>query len=91
MDISTPNIIPVTQARAMLGDLVKSVSGENYVILTKGGSPKAAIVDFKYLIKIQKEIGEIYKKTFIDPTLSPYLREFSDKEIEEWQKEDSLV
>lgn len=31
----------------------------------------------------------IVPKTYIDPKLIPYTREFSDEEIEEWLKEDS--
>lgn len=46
--------MPVTTARSKLGDLTKKVTGENYIILTKGGSPKAAIVDIAYFTKLQK-------------------------------------
>lgn len=90
MTTSLSNIIPVTKARSKLGDLAEKVSGENYIVLTKGGSPKAAIVDISYLNKLQQEIRNIYQKTFIDPALKKYTREFSDKEIGEWQKQDQL-
>lgn len=84
------NIIPITKARGKLGDLADQVRGGNYVIFTKGGSPKAALVDIDYLTKLQKEVRGIYQKTFIDPRLLRYTREFSDEEIEEWIKEDTL-
>lgn len=84
------NIVPVSKARAKLGDLTDKVSGENYVVLTKGGSPKAAIVDIKYLNKLQEQLRSIYQKTYIDPKLIPYTREFSDEEIAQWLKEDAL-
>ena len=90
MNISPANIIPVSQARSKLGDLTDLVSGENYIVLTKGGNPKAAIVDIKYLSTLQNELSRFYKKTFIDPALVSYTREFSDDEVEQWQKEDSL-
>jgi len=90
MNVSPTNIIPVSEARSKLGDLTDLVSGENYIVLTKGGNPKAAIVDINYLSTLQKEISRLYKKTFIDPTLLPYTREFSDGEVEQWQKEDIL-
>lgn len=90
MNISPPNIIPITQARNKLGDLAESISGENYVILTKGGRPKAALVDPAYLARLQKDVNRFYQKTFIDPSLLPYTREFNKSEIEEWQKEDTL-
>lgn len=84
------NIIPVTQARGKLGDLAEKVEGEDYVVLTKGGVPKAALVDVKYLSRLQKAVASIYKKTFIDPKLIKYTRLFTASEIEAWQKEDTL-
>jgi hypothetical protein len=35
-------------------------------------------------------VKKIYGKTFIDPKLIKYTREFSDEEIKEWEKEDVL-
>ena len=90
MDINMTNIIPVTRARSRLGDLTDKVEGEDYVVLTKGGVPKAALVDVKYLARLQKTVASIYKKTFIDPNLIKYTRLFSTSEIEAWQKEDAL-
>ena len=90
MNISVNNIIPVTEARAKLGDLTEEVSGGKYIILTKGGEPKAAIVDVDYLSKLEDTVSKLYQKTFIDPKLMPFTREFSDTEIAEWLKEDKL-
>lgn len=84
------NIIPVTKARGKLGDLTESVEKEKYIILTKGGTPKAALVDLEYLTNLQKEVNKIYKKTFIDPTLLPFTREFTEEEIKAWEEEDKL-
>ena len=84
------NIVPITKARSNLGILAKKVKGEQYVVLTKGGNPQAALVDFKYLRKLESEVKKIYTKTFIDPSLLPQTRVFSKKEIEKWQKEDKL-
>ncbi|HCM82542.1 MAG: hypothetical protein UV63_C0016G0010 [Microgenomates group bacterium GW2011_GWC1_43_11] len=83
-------IIPITEARSMIGELTKQVSGNKYVILTKGGKPKAALVDVLYFQKLQNDLAKLYQKTYIDPTLLPYTREFSDEEIKEWEKEDQL-
>lgn len=83
------NIIPVTRARAKLGELTDKATGENIIVLTKGDR-KAALVDLDYLTKLQKEVKKIYGKTFIDPALLPYTRPFSDQEIETWKKEDTL-
>ena len=84
------NIIPVTKARSILGDLAEKVSGEKYFIFTKGGSAKAAIVDIKYLEKLKKAVAKIFGKTYLDPKLSKYTRIFSDSEIGQWLKEDEL-
>jgi len=39
---------------------------------------------------LKNQVGKINKKTFIDPKLLKYTREFKDKEIKEWEKEDAL-
>lgn len=90
MNISPDNIIPITRARTKLSDLANSVKGDDFIILTKGGAPKAALVDINYLVKLQKLVRKTYQQTFIDPKVLPFTREFSDKEILEWEKEDSL-
>lgn len=90
MNISPSDIIPITAARSKLGNLADKVTGEYYILLTKGGNPKAILVDPKYFKKLQNEVGKIYKKTFIDPKLLPLTREFTDKEINEWEQKDKL-
>lgn len=90
MKVTTTSIIPITKARGKLGDLAERVRGENYVILTKDGSPKAALVDLSYLAQLEEEVGKRYQKTFIDPKLLPLTREFTDEEIKAWKKEDTL-
>ncbi len=84
------NIIPITKARGKLGDLAERLSGEEYIILTKGGMPKVALVDVAYLEKLQKTVRSMYQKTYIDKKLLPYTRIFRKEEIEEWHKEDTL-
>jgi len=84
------NIVPITRARNSLGILTKRVRGDQYIVLTKGGNPQAALVDVAYLKHLEEEVKKIYDKTFIDPKLLPLTRNFSQKEINEWQKEDRL-
>jgi len=86
--MNTLNIIPITKARSRLGDLADMAIASNYYVLTKGGSPSVALVDFEYFKKMEDSIKLMYQKTFIDPKLDKYTREFSDQEIKEWQKED---
>lgn len=90
MRVNAANIIPITKARSKLGDLTQAVRDDNYVILTKDGSPKAALVDISYLARLEDEVKKKYQTTFIDPKLLPFTRAFSDKEVKEWQKEDKL-
>lgn len=85
------NIVPITKARGNLGNLAKNVKGDEYIVLTKGGSPQAALVDIDYLKKLEDEVKKIYGKTFIDPKLLPLTRQFSQKEIDKWQKEDRIA
>ncbi|KKQ28443.1 MAG: hypothetical protein A3H17_01190 [Candidatus Levybacteria bacterium RIFCSPLOWO2_12_FULL_37_14] len=82
------NIIPITKARSELGNLADQATKDNYIILTKDGSPKVALVDIQYLTSLENQVKKTYRKTFIDPKLLRYTREFSDEEIKEWEKED---
>jgi len=38
----------------------------------------------------KNQVRKINKKTFIDPKRLKHTREFKDKEIKEWKKEDEL-
>lgn len=90
MSTATLSIIPITQARGQLGVLAERVTDEQYIILTKGGAARAALVDISYLTKLQNDLAKLYQKTYIDPALLPYTREFTDEEIKRWQTEDKL-
>ena len=90
MNIQNTNIIPVSQARAKLGDLLDQTKNDQYFLLTRGGKVKAALVDIDYLEKLQKDLNRLYGKTYIDPKLLPLTREFSDEDIKQWLKEDRL-
>lgn len=83
-------ILPITKARSKLGDLADQVQGSDYIILTKGGSPKAALVDIDYLNRLQKDLSKLYKQTFIASGLLPFTRQFSDEEIAAWEAEDAV-
>lgn len=83
-------ILPVTKARGQLGKLADRVAGEEFVVLTKGGEPKVALVGWEYFQELKGEVDKIYGRTFIDPKTLPYTREFSDQEIKAWLEEDQL-
>ncbi len=65
MQLSIPmqNIVPLTKAREELGTLAGKVSGDNYILLTKGGEPEAVLVDVAYFLKLQEEVKKFYQKT----------------------------
>ena len=90
MITSPHNIIPITKVRSKLGYLAEKVAKDKYIILTKDGSPKAALVDISYLENLERQVRKVFGKTFIDPKLLRYAREFTDEEIKEWEKEDTL-
>ena len=85
------NIVPITKVRSNLSSLTQKVKGEQYIVLTKGGTPRAALVDINYLTKLEDEVKKIYGKTFIDPNLLPLTRQFTKREIEKWREEDKLI
>ena len=59
MNLSNPKIIPVSEARAKFSDLVDKASGNNYFLLTRGGKPEVALVDAKYLDRLEKDLARI--------------------------------
>lgn len=90
MSLSNTKIIPISEARAKLSDLVNTASGNNYYLLTRGGKPEAALVDVKYLQKLEADLAKLFQKTYIDPKLLPLTRKFSKTEIEQWEREDQI-
>lgn len=84
-------IIPVTEARSILGGLVDRVSGDEIIGFTKSGRIKAVLVDSKYFTELTKISKVALQKTYFDPKIDKYVREFSDAEIAEWLKEDAIV
>lgn len=90
MNIQNSKIIPVSEARAKLGNLLDQTKKDEYFLLTRGGKVEAALVDIDYLEKLQADLNGLYGKTYIDPKLLPLTRKFSDEEIAKWLKDDQL-
>ena len=84
-------IIPVTEARPILGSLLDTLDPDNVIGLTKGGKVMGVVISPNYLNMLQNNTRKVLSKTFIDETTSPYIRDFTDEEIKEWLKEDALV
>jgi len=90
MNIQNSKIIPVSEARAKLGNLLDQAKNDQYFLLTRGGKVRAALVDINYLEKLQEDLSGLYGKTYIDAKLLPLTRKFSDREIRQWLKDDRL-
>lgn len=90
MNIQNSKIIPVSEARAKLGNLLDQAKQNQYFLLTRGGKVRAALVDIDYLEKLQEDLKGLYGKTYINPQLLPLTRKFSDEEIAQWLKDDQL-
>lgn len=89
--LTSQQIIPITQARNNLSELVKETEKDKWFFLTKGGKPKVVLVGLNLWSKINQDIQRFTQKTFIAPRTLPFTRLFSDKEIEGWLKEDKLT
>lgn len=49
LKVSVDHIVSITEARSRLSELVENTSAEDVWVLTKGGKPRAALVDVAYL------------------------------------------
>lgn len=56
LQIQPKNIIPITEARAKLDDLVCQATGNNFFVISKQGKAKAAIIEVDYLLELQKKV-----------------------------------
>lgn len=56
LQIQPKNIIPITDARAKLDDLVTEARGNNFFVISRKGKAEAAIVDVNYLMELEKKL-----------------------------------
>lgn len=52
LNVSVDKIIPLTDARDHLSQLVSEIKGKEFYVLTKGGKPEAALVSVEWLKKL---------------------------------------
>ena len=55
LQILPKNIIPITEARSKLDDLVREAKGENFFVISQQGKTKAAVIDVEYLLELHKK------------------------------------
>lgn len=75
LKVSVDHIVSITEARSRLSELVESASAEDVWVLTKGGKPRAALVDVAYLDQLVRrawfnDLAERSQSSFDD-----YLRQ----------------
>lgn len=56
LQIKPQNIVPITDARAKLDDLVTQARGNNFFVISRKGKAEAAIIDVDYLMELQQEL-----------------------------------
>lgn len=56
LQIKPQNIIPITDARAKLDDLVSEARGDNFFVISRKGKAEAAVVDVDYLLDLQRKL-----------------------------------
>lgn len=56
LQIKPKNIIPITQARARLDDLVTEARGDNFFVISRQGKTEAAVVDVEYLLELERKL-----------------------------------
>jgi len=52
LKVALDRVVPLTQARARLSELVEQTSEDNFWVLTQHGRPRVALVDVKYLDRL---------------------------------------
>jgi prevent-host-death family protein len=54
LKVALDRVIPLTEARARLSEIVEQTSGDQFWILTRRGRPRVAVVDVEYLDRLMR-------------------------------------
>lgn len=84
-------IIPISDARSQLSDLISGLDVNDSYVVTRRGRPEAVLVDYDFWQQFLKQREDFITQTFLDSRYTPFTRDFSDEEISQWQKEDQLT
>jgi prevent-host-death family protein len=55
LNIALERVIPLTEARARLSEIVEQTSGDQFWVLTRRGRPRVAVVDVEYLDQLIRQ------------------------------------
>jgi prevent-host-death family protein len=56
LQIKPKNIIPITEARGKLDNLINEAKGSNFFVISRQGKPKAALIDLEYIMELEKKL-----------------------------------
>jgi prevent-host-death family protein len=54
LKVALDRVIPLTEARARLSEIVEQTSGDQFWVLTRRGRPRVAVVDVEYLDRLMR-------------------------------------
>jgi prevent-host-death family protein len=54
LKVTLDRVIPLTEARARLSEIVEQTSGDQFWVLTRRGRPRVAVVDVEYLDRLMR-------------------------------------
>jgi putative PIN family toxin of toxin-antitoxin system len=92
LNIALDRVIPLTEARARLSEIVEQTSGDQFWVLTRRGRPRVAVVDVEYLDQLirqawfndlasrsQTVFDEYLRRRGLDPAM------VTEEEVRAWQ------
>lgn len=54
LQIALDRIVPLTEARARMSEIVEQTTGDQFWVLTRRGRPRVALVDVEYLDQLMQ-------------------------------------
>ena len=55
LKVALDRMVPVTEARARLSEIIEQTSGDRFWVLTRRGRPRVAVVDVEYLDQLIRQ------------------------------------
>jgi len=90
LKVALDRVVPLTEARARMSEIVEQTTGDQFWVLTRHGSPRVAVVDVEYLDQLvrrawfndlasrsQTAFDEYLRRRGLDPAM------VTEEEVEE--------
>lgn len=88
--VALDRVVPLTEARARLSEIVEQTSGDQFWVLTRRGRPRVAVVDVEYLDQLVRRAWFNDLASRSQAAFDEYLRQrgldpatVTEKEVEE--------